>query len=100
MLFSGNVSEFRKAVRLVVDKVNFDKSNVVQVIIFALPCLHHLINIFMELFLSSYLCVLLAFVQVFEANIRLLGGLLSAHLLMEDEDKTFGDLTPDWYTHF
>merc|ERR1719369_586341 len=60
----GNVSEFRNAVKLVVDNVDFDKSNVVQ---------------------------------VFEANIRLLGGLLSAHLLMEDPAQPFGDLTPDWY---
>ncbi|XP_040580734.1 ER degradation-enhancing alpha-mannosidase-like protein 1 [Lepeophtheirus salmonis] len=36
-------------------------------------------------------------VQVFEANIRLLGGLLSAHLLMEDPKSPFGNLTPDWY---
>jgi hypothetical protein len=34
-------------------------------------------------------------VQVFEANIRLLGGLLSAHLLMEDSN--FPGLSPDWY---
>ena len=47
----GNASEFRRAVQLVVDHVNFDKPNTVQ---------------------------------VFEANIRVLGGLLSAHLLMED----------------
>jgi len=60
----GNVSEFRRAVKLVVDNVSFDKSNVVQ---------------------------------VFEVNIRLLGGLLSAHLMMEDPTKPFGDLTPDWY---
>jgi hypothetical protein len=33
--------------------------------------------------------------QVFEANIRLLGGLLSAHLLMEDSN--FPGLSPDWY---
>jgi hypothetical protein len=39
----------------------------------------------------SYSC----FVQVFEANIRLLGGLLSAHLLMEDSN--FPGLSPDWY---
>jgi len=58
----GNVSEFRRAVRLVVDTVHFDKSNTVQ---------------------------------VFEANIRLLGSLLSAHLLMEDPN--FPGLAPDWY---
>ena len=34
--------------------------------------------------------------QVFEANIRVLGGLLAAHLLIEDERNTFGDLEPDW----
>jgi hypothetical protein len=33
--------------------------------------------------------------EVFEANIRLLGGLLSAHLLMEDVN--FAHLSPDWY---
>jgi len=36
-------------------------------------------------------------VQVFEANIRVLGGLLSAHLLMEDTNGPFKDLMPDWY---
>ena len=35
--------------------------------------------------------------QVFEANIRVLGGLLSAHLLMEDPSEPFGRLSPDWY---
>jgi len=58
----GNISEFRRAVQLVVDTVHFDKSNTVQ---------------------------------VFEANIRLLGSLLSAHLLMED--PRFPGLAPDWY---
>ena len=33
--------------------------------------------------------------KVFEANIRLLGSLLSAHLLMEDPN--FPGLAPDWY---
>ena len=47
----GNKSEFQKAVKLVVETVDFEKSNVVQ---------------------------------VFEATIRMLGGLLSSHLLMED----------------
>ena len=36
-------------------------------------------------------------VQVFEANIRVLGGLLSAHLLMEDSKGPFKHMTPDWY---
>jgi len=58
----GNKSEFQKAVKLVVDNVDFNKSNVVQ---------------------------------VFEVTIRMLGGLLSGHLLMED--PRFPDLTPDWY---
>ena len=35
------------------------------------------------------------YLQVFEANIRLLGSLLSAHLLMEDPN--FPGLAPDWY---
>ncbi|KAJ9583476.1 hypothetical protein L9F63_022184, partial [Diploptera punctata] len=36
-------------------------------------------------------------VQVFEVNIRVLGALISAHLLMIDPDKPFGDLRPSWY---
>jgi len=36
-------------------------------------------------------------VQVFEANIRVLGGLLSAHLLMEDLRGPFCNMTPEWY---
>lgn len=36
-------------------------------------------------------------VQVFEVNIRVLGSLISAHLLMMDPDKPFGELKPDWY---
>ncbi|XP_065909558.1 ER degradation-enhancing alpha-mannosidase-like protein 1 isoform X2 [Dysidea avara] len=38
-------------------------------------------------------------VQVFEANIRVLGALLSAHLLMMDEEQPFGPLTPEWYNN-
>ena len=34
---------------------------------------------------------------MFEANIRVLGGLLSAHLLMEETPSPFGDIRPDWY---
>ena len=41
----GNVSEFRKAVRLVVDTVHFDKSNTVQV---CMP--HFMIEIELESF--------------------------------------------------
>ncbi|XP_037070597.1 ER degradation-enhancing alpha-mannosidase-like protein 1 [Pollicipes pollicipes] len=36
-------------------------------------------------------------VQVFESNIRVLGALLSAHLLIVDPEKPFGDLDPGWY---
>uniref|UniRef100_A0A0K8RA00 alpha-1,2-Mannosidase n=1 Tax=Ixodes ricinus TaxID=34613 RepID=A0A0K8RA00_IXORI len=59
-----NVTEFKRAVQLVLDNVSFDKDNVIQ---------------------------------VFEANIRLLGALLSAHLLITDEEQPFGDLRPDGY---
>ncbi|XP_015787790.1 ER degradation-enhancing alpha-mannosidase-like protein 1 isoform X1 [Tetranychus urticae] len=60
----GNVSEFQKAVQLVIDQVSFDKDVIVQ---------------------------------VFEANIRLLGGLLSAHLLIMDPEKPFGPIRPFGY---
>ncbi|KAK7868764.1 hypothetical protein R5R35_002557 [Gryllus longicercus] len=36
-------------------------------------------------------------VQVFEVNIRIIGALLSAHLLMMDPKQPFGDLKPSWY---
>ena len=36
ILVMGNASEFRRAVRLVVDTVHFDKSNTVQVCLFTL----------------------------------------------------------------
>ena len=61
-----NVSEFKRAVRLVVENVSFDKDSTVQ---------------------------------VFEANIRVLGALISAHLLIIDPRQPFGDLSPgDWYS--
>ncbi|XP_076330874.1 ER degradation-enhancing alpha-mannosidase-like protein 1 [Tachypleus tridentatus] len=60
----GNSSEFKNAVRLVVENVSFDKDNTVQ---------------------------------VFEANIRILGALLSAHVIIIDHRKPFGDLKPSWY---
>ncbi|XP_075218379.1 ER degradation-enhancing alpha-mannosidase-like protein 1 isoform X2 [Lycorma delicatula] len=60
----GNATEFQHAVRLVIERVNFDKDN---------------------------------FVQVFEVNIRVLGALLSAHLLIMDTNEPFGKLMPSWY---
>lgn len=59
-----NVTEFKKAVGLVLENVSFEKDSTVQ---------------------------------VFEANIRLLGSLLSAHLLIKDPEQPFGDLTPPDY---
>ena len=63
LVIMGNKTEFQKAVKLVLDHVNFDKPNTIQ---------------------------------IFEANIRILGGLLSAHLLMEDFHGPFGNMTPHW----
>lgn len=60
-----NASEFKRAVKLVLEHVSFDKNNIIQ---------------------------------VFEANIRLLGALLSAHLLIMDEEQPFGDLRPPGYS--
>ncbi|KAF6020908.1 EDEM1 [Bugula neritina] len=36
-------------------------------------------------------------VQIFEVTIRMIGGLLSAHLLIIDSNEPFGDLKPDFY---
>ena len=61
----GNHSEFKRAVKLVVENVTFDQDSIVQ---------------------------------VFEATIRVLGGLLSAHLLITNKQNIFGsDVKPSWY---
>ncbi|XP_069862122.1 ER degradation-enhancing alpha-mannosidase-like protein 1 [Dipodomys merriami] len=56
----GNASEFRRAVKLVINTVSFDKDSTVQ---------------------------------VFEATIRVLGSLLSAHRIITDSKQPFGDMT-------
>ncbi|XP_069592287.1 ER degradation-enhancing alpha-mannosidase-like protein 1 isoform X1 [Ranitomeya imitator] len=60
----GNVSEFQRAVRLVIDTVTFDKDSTVQ---------------------------------VFEATIRILGSLLSAHIILTDARQPFGNMTINGY---
>ncbi|KTF91004.1 hypothetical protein cypCar_00015877 [Cyprinus carpio] len=59
LLVLGNVTEFHRAVKLVIDTVSFDKDSTVQ---------------------------------VFEANIRILGSLISAHILLTDPRHPFGDI--------
>ncbi|XP_051996868.1 ER degradation-enhancing alpha-mannosidase-like protein 1 isoform X1 [Xyrauchen texanus] len=59
LLVLGNVTEFHRAVKLVIDTVSFDKDSTVQ---------------------------------VFEANIRILGSLISAHILLTDPRHPFGDV--------
>ncbi|XP_014246156.1 ER degradation-enhancing alpha-mannosidase-like protein 1 [Cimex lectularius] len=60
----GNGTEFKRAVSLILQYVDFDKGSTVQ---------------------------------VFEVNIRLVGALLSAHLLIIDPDEPFGPIKPDGY---
>ncbi|XP_046840055.1 ER degradation-enhancing alpha-mannosidase-like protein 1 [Xenia sp. Carnegie-2017] len=60
----GNISEFKRAVKLVMDNVSFDKNTTVQ---------------------------------VFEVTIRVLGGLLSAHLIIRDPQQPFGNMIPNDY---
>uniref|UniRef100_A0A3B3CYQ7 alpha-1,2-Mannosidase n=1 Tax=Oryzias melastigma TaxID=30732 RepID=A0A3B3CYQ7_ORYME len=64
LLVLGNVSEFQRAVKLVIDTVSFDKDSTVQ---------------------------------VFEANIRILGGLISAHILLTDPKQPFGPVSFEGY---
>ncbi|XP_061543664.1 ER degradation-enhancing alpha-mannosidase-like protein 1 [Phycodurus eques] len=64
LLVLGNVSEFRRAVELVIDTVSFDKDSTVQ---------------------------------VFEANIRILGSLISAHILLTDPKHPFGRVSFEGY---
>ncbi|XP_027859255.1 ER degradation-enhancing alpha-mannosidase-like protein 1 [Xiphophorus couchianus] len=59
LLVLGNVTEFQRAVKLVIDTVSFDKNSTVQ---------------------------------VFEANIRILGSLISAHILLTDSKHPFGEV--------
>lgn len=60
----GNSSEFKRASRLIINNLNFEKNNTVQ---------------------------------VFEATIRILGGLLSAHMITSDSRNLFGDMKLDDY---
>ncbi|XP_077386701.1 ER degradation-enhancing alpha-mannosidase-like protein 1 [Festucalex cinctus] len=64
LLVLGNVTEFQRAVELVIDTVSFDKDSTVQ---------------------------------VFEANIRILGSLISAHILLTDSKHPFGRVSFDGY---
>uniref|UniRef100_A0A1A8KET8 alpha-1,2-Mannosidase n=1 Tax=Nothobranchius kuhntae TaxID=321403 RepID=A0A1A8KET8_NOTKU len=59
LLVLGNVTEFHRAVKLVIETVSFDKDSTVQ---------------------------------VFEANIRILGSLISAHILLTDPKHPFGQV--------
>lgn len=59
LVVMGNSSEFKRASKLVIENLNFDKNSTVQ---------------------------------VFEATIRLLGSLLSAHLITIDPNQPFGDM--------
>ncbi|PAV89733.1 hypothetical protein WR25_11207 [Diploscapter pachys] len=60
----GDSKEFRRAVKLAIRTVNFDKN---------------------------------ATVQVFEATIRVIGSLLSAHLIASDKSRTLGDFYMEDY---
>ncbi|RUS87428.1 hypothetical protein EGW08_004803 [Elysia chlorotica] len=60
----GNSTEFKRAVKLVIDHVSFNKNSTVQ---------------------------------VFEATIRVLGGLLSAHLIIVDPRNTLGNMSLPGY---
>eukprot|EP00066_Takifugu_rubripes_P022985 XP_011612251.1 PREDICTED: ER degradation-enhancing alpha-mannosidase-like protein 1 isoform X3 [Takifugu rubripes] len=64
LLVLGNVTEFQRAVKLVIDNVSFDKDSTVQ---------------------------------VFEANIRILGGLISTHILLTDTKHPFGKVGFEGY---
>jgi mannosidase alpha-like ER degradation enhancer 1 len=65
----GNRTAFHHAVAMVVEHVDFDQDSTVQVRSFSLK---HMFTRFLPFGCSQ---------QVFEANIRILGGLLSAHLI-------------------
>ncbi|KFD52313.1 hypothetical protein M513_06876, partial [Trichuris suis] len=60
----GNASEFRRAVRLIIENVNFAKDSIVQ---------------------------------VFEVTIRVIGALLSAHLMIVDPKRLLGDFSMPEY---
>ncbi|XP_071082851.1 ER degradation-enhancing alpha-mannosidase-like protein 1 isoform X1 [Haliotis cracherodii] len=60
----GNETEFKKAVNLIKDNLDFDKSSTVQ---------------------------------VFETTIRMMGALLSAHLIIIDPSQPFGNMMPIHY---
>ena len=64
LVVMGNSSEFKRASKLVIENLNFNKNSTVQ---------------------------------VFEATIRLMGSLLSSHLITKDPNQPFGEMKIDNY---
>ncbi len=76
----GNRSEFHRAVQLVIEFVSFEKDNTVQVFEATIRSIH-----FCPLTASSRPALTCVFSR------RVLGALLSAHLILTDPDQLLGD---------
>ena len=81
----GNVSEFKRAVRLVIENVSFEQDSTIQVFEASIRLVLVIIS-WTNLVInqSGYIS-------------RLLGGLLSAHLLITDQQKLLGDVNIENY---
>lgn len=94
----GNSSEFRRAVQLVLDNVSFNRCTTVQVfeatIRYVLRC-----HVWGEICPRQDACCLAHSLPSppLPSPPRVLGSLLSAHLLIQDPQQPFGALSPDGY---
>ncbi|OON18106.1 glycosyl hydrolase family 47, partial [Opisthorchis viverrini] len=77
----GHVEQFKKAVALVIKHLSFDRA--VRVQVFEATIRYPVISC------NLYFVAIISY--------RILGGLLSAHLLITDPSQPFGDLRPVWY---
>lgn len=85
LLVLGNITEFKKAVQLVIDHVSFDQDTTIQVFEANIRFKH------LEFTIRMYLMMTHFFI------FRLLGGLLSAHLLITDKQQLLGNVDIENY---
>ena len=96
----GNSSEFKRAVALVVENVSFEKQSTIQVFEATIRWVQH-----HHLFACFYICMETFFFFFFSESFkkylvfssRVLGALLSAHLIITDDKQPFGHMVPEDY---
>lgn len=102
----GDVQKFKEAVDYISNNVSFDHCSTVQVFEATIRCVRCLLVINTIVVLPIKTCMrffplllLLLIITIITTTIisRVMGSLLSAHLIITDPDKRLGDFTPTQY---